>query len=199
MAIKKASVVRKQDSYGQMSLRMMARQHSEDLIQELSRIALGRRTFDQHVVEFTKVAGELLTQFKRRKISAPDTIEDLRKLISKVTAPPSDSDIIKSSDILLNRGWGRPTTETLDFENYLGMDPATARDHVQAALVARAIQGDVSAQQAFLRLPTQIEVGILGDEELDASQLNDEEMAIFLSLIEKMKPRPSESDDDEED
>lgn len=169
----------------------MARRHSAELVDELSRIALGRKTLDSQLVEFTEAVQGLTVALRRKKMDGHNAVEELTSLMDKLTKPPSDSDIIKASDILLNRGWGRPTTETLDYQEFLGMDTDKARETVQAALVARAIQGDVSAQQAFLRLPTQIEIGILGDEELDASQLSEDELSLFLSLIEKMKPGQS--------
>jgi len=188
VAIKKATPGRQSRSFDQFNARHLARQYCADAIAEVARIAMGRRTLDTHIVEFNSKADSLLRALKSRKLDGHSAAEQLQHLVSRVNCPPGDSDIIRASDILLNRGWGRPTNEGLDFEAYIGMDDEKAREHVQAALVARAIQGDVAAQQAYLRLPTKLEVGILGDEQLDAGLLDESELALFLSLVEKMRP-----------
>ncbi len=178
------------NSYEQYAIRRLAQEKTLELITELQRIALGRITFESNLEELAESIQDLLKLLKRRKIEADSVSEQLSDILRVITLPPSNSDIIKAIDTLLQRGWGRPSAETVDYSMFIDMDPTEAQKHVQASLIARALQGDVAAQQAYLRLPSQIEVLGLGDEDLDATRLNEEDMAIFMSLVEKMRTAP---------
>ncbi len=175
------------NSYEQYAIRRLAQEKTLELITELQRIALGRITFESNLEELAESIQDLLKLLKRRKIEADSVSEQLSDILRVITLPPSNSDIIKAIDTLLQRGWGRPSQETVDYSMFIDMDPTEAQKHVQASLIARALQGDVAAQQAYLRLPSQIEVLGLGDEDLDATRLNEEDMATFMGLVEKMR------------
>lgn len=183
-------------SYEQMTLRKMAREDTGLYLNELRRVALGRQTIDAELQVLTEEVAKLTTALKRRKMDGHEAVSALHDIVAKVSTPPDTSDMLKAIDMLLLRGWGRPSNETVDYSDFIEMDETRAASMVKAALIAKAMTGDVAAQQAVLRLPTQVEILGIGDDELDASNLDEKDLATFLSLIEKMKTgksKPSSS------
>lgn len=188
------------ESYESYCLRHLAKANTETIIHELNRIVTGRSTFDADVVKLEKSVSDCVTLIKKRKLDAQELIDDLSELVRFLKYPPSDSDIIRASDLLLQRGWGRPSTESPPgYERFVGMDDQQAREMVRASMIARAVEGDVTAQQNVLRLPSRIEVLGIGEGNLDASHLTDDEMSTFLGLIEKMRQRSLESKEIEDE
>lgn len=183
MGLKKA----KGDSFDEYSARIEARQHTTAAFHELSRILGSRRTFEEELIEAADSIRALTKLLRARKIQAPALLDQLRDILSRILTPSDDADIIKAADILLQRGWGRPKTETLPLDRFIGLSDKEAKEVVRASLIARAIEGDVAAQQAFLKLPTQLEILGLGDDHLDTTHLTEDDMTIFLGLVDKMR------------
>lgn len=179
------------ETYVEYTAKLQAREHTPLAFSELNRILSSKNTFDQQVSDLEDTIREFTTQLKRRKLDGHVVVDRLGKFLNKVQLPSSDADIIRAADLLLQRGWGRPKVESHPLDRFIGMDDKQAREVVRAALIARAVDGDVSAQQAVLRLPSQVEILGIGDDQLDAGNLSDSEMTLFLSLIEKMKQRQS--------
>lgn len=182
------------ESYESYCLRHLARANTETIINELNRIVTGRITFDAEIQKLEKSVSECVTLIKKRRLDAQELVENLNQLVRFLKYPPSDGDVIRASDLLLQRGWGRPSTESPPgYERFVGMDDQQAREMVRASMIARAVEGDVTAQQNVLRLPSRIEVLGIGEGNLDASHLTEDEMSTFLGLIEKMRQRSLES------
>lgn len=177
-------------TYEQMTLRQMAREDTHLYLSELKRIALGRVLFDEQLIKLNEGVKELTLLLKRRKMDGHEAVSSLQDLLDEVGSPPDQANILKAIDMMLMRGWGRPATESVDYMEFLDIGEGRAASMVKAALIAKAMAGDVSAQQAVLRLPTQIEISGIGEDELDASLLSEEDLALFLSLVEKMKGTP---------
>lgn len=178
-----------EDTYVEYSAKLKAREYTPLAFDQLGRILNSKATFEQQIVDLEEAIREFTLQLKRRKLDGQLIVEKLNRLLDTISKPADDSDIIKASDLLLQRGWGRPKVESHPLDRFIGIDDKQAREVVRAALIARAVDGDVAAQQAVLRLPSQVEILGIGDEHLDASILSEEEMTVFLSLIEKMKDR----------
>lgn len=172
--------------YQEFCARSEARRSGMTAITELKRIVESRENWYASIDTLTEAINDLTSQLRRKKIDAISLIEKLERVVNRLSEPASDSDVIKAADILLNRGWGRPKIESNHWGQYMGMDDVEAREVVRASLIARAVDGDVAAQQAVLKLPSRVEILGIGDGNFDTSNLTEEDMAVFMSLIQKM-------------
>jgi hypothetical protein len=86
----------------------------------------------------------------------------------------------------MTRGWGRPNVEEVPAIRgieHLSDDDCNAM--VREALLARAVSGDVTAQQVWLKIPTRVELTqALTPERLGL--LNDNEMETFQKIMCKL-------------
>lgn len=189
---------RRQRSYEQESLRHLARANTVSLIQSLEQIALSRLKQNEDVKELAEAVKSLASGIKGRKVQVPEAFKRLERLLDKVSSPSPDPDIIRAATALLERGWGKPALEAPEPSDLDVNDSASTELAVRRAMLAKALAGDVAAQQVWLKLPTALELrgGLTNLSPQAMAALSEDELATFMALVTKLQ-KAAEPEEDE--